>query len=102
MSAVLSPLGYQLGIGGVGGFIAGYALKKFMKIVAVIIGLFILALVYLGYKGIISINYDELGKAVSGGLGLTGQAADWIAPIIAHLPFAGAFGLAFFLGFKMG
>ncbi len=101
MSAV-TPLVYQLGIGGVGGFIAGYALKKFVKIVAVIIGLFILALVYLGYRGIITIDYDELGNAVSGGLGLTGQAAEWITPIIAHLPFAGAFGLAFFLGFKMG
>ena len=72
----LSPLAYQFGIVGVGGFIAGYALKKFMKIVAVIIGLFILALVYLGYKGIISVNYDALGNSVSGTLGLAGQAAD--------------------------
>jgi uncharacterized membrane protein (Fun14 family) len=102
MSAVLSPLGYQLGIGGVGGFIAGYALKKFVKLVAVIIGLFILALAYLGYRGVISINYGALGDSVSSALGLTGQAAEWIAPIIAHLPLAGAFGLAFFLGFKMG
>ena len=102
MSEVLSPLGFQLGIGGIGGFIAGYALKKFMKIVAVIIGLFILALVYLGYRGIISINYGALGDSVSGALGLTGAAAEWIAPIIAHLPFAGTFGLAFFLGFKLG
>jgi len=101
MSA-LTPLAYQLGLGGIGGFIAGYALKKLMKIVAIVIGLFILALVYLGYKGIITINYGELGNAVSGGLGLTGQAAEWITPIIAHLPFAGAFGLGLFLGFKMG
>ncbi|HKZ94297.1 MAG TPA: FUN14 domain-containing protein [Candidatus Bathyarchaeia archaeon] len=101
MSA-LTPLSYQLGVGGIGGFIAGYALKKFMKIVAVIIGLFILALVYLGYRGIITVNYGELGDSVSGALGLSGQAAELITPIIAHLPFAGAFGLGFFLGFKMG
>lgn len=97
----MSALIYQLGLGGIGGFIAGYALKKFMKIVAVIIGLFILALVYLGYQGIIDINYSELGRAVKDGLGLTGQAAEWIAPIIAHLPFAGSFGVGFFLGFKV-
>ena len=102
MSAILSPLGYQVGIGGVGGFIAGYALKKLVKLAVVIIGIFILALAYLGYKGIININYGALGDSVSGALGLTGQAADWLAPIIAHLPLAGAFGLAFFLGFKMG
>jgi len=101
MSA-LTPLLYQIGIGGIGGFIAGYALKKMMKIVAIVIGLFILALVYLGYRGIITINYGELGNGVSGALGLTGQAAELITPIIAHLPFAGAFGLGFFLGLKMG
>jgi len=101
MSAI-TPLVYQLGLGGIGGFIAGYALKKMMKLAAIIIGLFILALVYLGYQGIISINYSELGNAVSGALGLTGAAADFLGPIIAHLPFAGSFGLGFFLGLKMG
>ena len=100
MSA-LTPLIYQLGLGGIGGFIAGYALKKFMKIVAVIIGLFILALVYFGYQGIITINYSELGNAVKDGLGLTGPAADLIVPIITHLPFAGSFGIGFFLGLKL-
>jgi len=44
-----------------------------MKVAAVIIGLFILALVYLGYRGIISINYSALGDSVSGALGLTGR-----------------------------
>lgn len=101
MSA-LTPLTYQLGIGGIGGFVAGYALKKLTKIVAVIIGLIVLLLVYLGYQGIITINYEALGSSVSSALGLTGQAAEIIGPIIAHLPFAGAFGLGFFLGFKMG
>ena len=100
--SLLPPLAVELGVGGVGGFIAGYALKKLLKIVAVVIGLFILALVYLGYRGIISINYGELGNTVSGALGLSGQVSEWITPIIAHLPFAGAFGLAFVLGFKMG
>ncbi len=101
MSAV-TPLVYQLGLGGIGGFIAGFALKKMMKLAALIIGIFVIALVYLGYQGIISINYSELGKAVSGALGLTGTAANFLGPIIAHLPFAGTFGLGFFLGLKIG
>jgi len=102
MSEVLTPLVYQLGIGGVGGFIAGYALKKLMKIVAVIIGLFIIALVYLGYSGIITINFAELEKAVAGALGMAGQATNLVTTIVAFLPSVGAFGLGFFLGFKMG
>jgi uncharacterized membrane protein (Fun14 family) len=102
MSAVLTPIVYQLGLGAVGGFVVGYAFKKITKIVVIIIGLFVLALIYLGYKGILIINYAALGSAVSGALGWAGQAGDWISPIISHLPFAGSFGLGFFLGFKMG
>jgi uncharacterized membrane protein (Fun14 family) len=64
--SVISPVIYQLGIGGIGGFIAGYALKKLLKIVAVITGLFILALVYLSYKGILTLNYGELGNFIRG------------------------------------
>jgi len=86
MSEVLMPLVYQSGLGAVGGFIVGYALKKVAKIVAIFIGLFILALVYLGYRGIITINYEALGRAVSGVLGFAGQVGDWISPIISHLP----------------
>lgn len=102
MSEIVTPIIYQLGVGVVGGFIAGYALKKVTKIVAVVIGLFVLALIYLGYSGILTINYSKLGEAVTNALGGASQATGWLAPIIAHLPFAGAFGLGFFLGFKMG
>jgi uncharacterized membrane protein (Fun14 family) len=100
--SVLPPVVYQLGIGGVGGFIAGYALKKLLKIVVVIVGLFILALVYLSYKGILTLNYGELENSLVDAMGLTGQIPEWITPIMANLPFAGAFGLAFLLGFKTG
>jgi uncharacterized membrane protein (Fun14 family) len=97
-----TPLVYSVGIGGIGGFIAGYAFKKFLKIVAVIIGLFILALIYLGYQGIISINFGELESSIANALGIAGQATGFIATIIALLPAAGSFGLGFFLGFKLG
>lgn len=102
MSEVISPLAYQVGLGGVVGFIAGYALKKLVKLALVIIGIFIIALVYLSYQGIISINFTALEQSVTGALGFTGQAAGWIGSIISYVPLAGAFGLAFFLGFKMG
>jgi uncharacterized membrane protein (Fun14 family) len=102
MSEVLTPIVSQLGIGAVGGFIVGYALKKIAKIIAVIIGLFFVALIYLVSKGIISLDYGKLEGGISDALGGATTAAGWLAPIIAHLPFAGAFGLGLFLGFKMG
>lgn len=102
MSEIVTPIVYQLGIGGVGGFIVGYALKKVTKIVAVIIGLFVLALIVLGASGILIVNYGKLFEAVSGLFGSSGQALGWLTAIIAHLPFAGSFMVGVFLGWKIG
>lgn len=102
MSEILSPMAYQLGVGGVGGFIVGYAFKKISKLIIILAGLFFLLLLYLGYSGIISINYDKLLEAIGNGLGLSGQAVQWLIGIISILPFAGSFTVGFFLGLKMG
>ena len=44
-----------------GGFLfgtaAGYAIKKVMKIAAVVVGLFVAALAYLSYKGLIDVKW---------------------------------------------
>jgi len=39
------------------GFLAGYSLKRIIKIAAIIIGAFILGLAYLSYRGWISIQW---------------------------------------------
>ncbi len=102
MSEIVTPLVFQLGAGAVGGFVVGYAIKKVAKLIVVLIGVFLLALVYLSSQGILYVNYDKLFDAVSGGLGGAGSAVGWLTPIIAHLPFAGSFFVGFFLGFKLG
>ena len=61
MSEVISPIIFQLGVGGVGGFVVGFALKKLSKLVLILTGLFILALIYLSTRGIIDINYGSRG-----------------------------------------
>lgn len=102
MSGILTPLVYQFGLGGVGGFFIGYIAKKRTKIFAVIIGFFIIALLYLGYRGIISINYDELGEASKTALGGTGAAAEWLGTAVSVLSFTGSFLVGFLLGWKLG
>jgi uncharacterized membrane protein (Fun14 family) len=102
MSAVLPPLVYQLGIGGVGGFIGGYAVKKISKLILVLIGLSVIFLLYLGTSGIISINYDELWNALANTLTFAGQAAGWLVGLVSVLPFMGSFVVGFMLGFKRG
>jgi uncharacterized membrane protein (Fun14 family) len=61
VSEVISPLVFQLGVGGIGGFVVGYALKRLSKLILILIGLFILALIYLGTQA-----YSTLTMAPSG------------------------------------
>ena len=102
MSEIITPVVYQLGIGGVGGFIVGFALKKLAKLFIVIIGIFILALLYLGINNVININYNALWTTIANALGIAGQAASWIVGVISLLPFVGSLALGFILGFKLG
>jgi len=102
MSEIVSPLVYQLGIGAVGGFVVGYALKKISKLLIVLLGVFVIALLYLGTRGIISINYEALWGALTGFLGLAGQFASWLVGLLSLIPFMGSFMVAFLLGFKAG
>ena len=99
MSEFLTPVVYQMGIGGVGGFLVGYTIKKITRLIAIILGFFIIVLIYLGYSDIISVNYDKLSEAVSG---LVEQAPNILQPIISNLPFAGSFSVGLTLGLKKG
>jgi uncharacterized membrane protein (Fun14 family) len=53
-------LAVTLGGGFFGGILIGYALKKIIKIVAIIAGFFLAALAYLQYQQIAGINWDKL------------------------------------------
>jgi uncharacterized membrane protein (Fun14 family) len=102
MSEIITPVVWQLGLGAVGGFIVGFALKKITKLFIVIVGLFILALLYLSVNGVININYNALWTTIANGLGLAGQAASWVVGLISLIPFLGSFVVGFLLGLKVG
>lgn len=102
MSEVLPPIIYELGLGGIGGFIVGFAIKKLSKFMLVLIGLFIAFLVYLGLKGVLSVNYEALFKFISDLLGMAASAFSWFIHAIALLPLAASFAAGFLVGFKLG
>ncbi len=99
MSETLAPIVYQLGLGGTSGFIVGYAIKKMLKLVAVIAGIFFLILMYLGNTGIINVNYDKLTQGLEGAVF---GASQLLVSIIANLPIAGSFLVGAGLGLKKG
>ncbi len=102
MSEVVSPIVFQLGVGGIGGFVIGFAVKKLSKLVLILIGLFLLALIYLSARGIINIDYGSLWNGLAGLLGWGETALSWLIGVISILPFAGSFRASFLLGLKLG
>jgi len=88
-------------VGGIGGFFVGYAVRKAAKIVAVFLGIFLFSLISLAYIGAISVDYDELTEVLSN-LTIPEQALELLVPILANLPFAGSFIIAFLIGLKKG
>ena len=60
------------------GFITGYAIKKVIKFAAVIVGLFIAALAYLEYHGILSVDWHKV-QAISQ------NKIDWVANALTHV-----------------
>ena len=61
------PFVSTIGFGGIAGFLVGFALKRIMKILAVIAGVFFAALLYLESQHIVNVNWDKL-QTISNGV----------------------------------
>jgi uncharacterized membrane protein (Fun14 family) len=104
-----------------GGFLfgtaAGYAIRKVMKIAAVVVGLFVVALTYLSYKGLIDVKWVAMENVTKSALtNVSGQvvhalnntatqfAAHSSAVSASGLPIAATFGFVpgLLTGFKKG
>ena len=72
------PLVITVGGGFVAGALAGYALKKVIKIVAVIVGLFIAALAFLEYQRIIQVDWTSIQALSQNGITM-------LANIVTHI-----------------
>src|ERR671918_1426505 len=64
----LGPTAATLGGGFFVGILIGYALKKVIKMVAVIVGLFLAGLAYLQYNQIANINWNKLQTVSEGAI----------------------------------
>jgi uncharacterized membrane protein (Fun14 family) len=116
-----SPLLTTVGFGGLVGFLIGFVIKKLFKILAIIAGIFLAALMYLQQQGMVTINWDKINvayhgvlstlvntinsTAASGGVGGSHAAAS-LLPItmITNLgiPLTGSTALGFAVGFMKG
>lgn len=112
------PLLTSIGFGGIVGFLVGIAIKYIIKILAVIAGLILAALMYLESQGILSVNWAKLQamsqpvlstltnsvNSTTGGTGYGGSVPGIIhsnfpfLPTDMGLPLVGSAGLGFLLG----
>jgi uncharacterized membrane protein (Fun14 family) len=65
-SDVIGSISATVGGGFFGGLLLGYALRKVVKLIAIILGLFIAGLAYLQYQKIASINWDKVEGSTTG------------------------------------
>ncbi len=99
VSEAFAPVLFQLGIGGIGGFFIGYAIRKVIK-VALILGIVVFSLMFLAYTNMIGIDYGGLVKMVSRFVSTINPALGLLTPLLTHLPFAGSLIIGLIIGFK--
>ena len=63
----IMPFMSTIGFDGIAGFLVGFALKRIMKILAVIAGVFFAALLYLESQHVVNVNWDKL-QTISNGV----------------------------------
>lgn len=103
LSGVLAWLGTGVGFGLVSGWAVGYALKKVALFTAFVCGLAFILIQVMVVNRFLTVDW----KAVAAFFGdasrtLSGPKAAWWGMLLTHFPYAGAFGVGFFLGFRKG
>jgi uncharacterized membrane protein (Fun14 family) len=103
-----------VGRGFLGGILIGYALKKIVKIIAIIAGFFLAALAYLQYQQIANLNWCKLQAILEDTLRTLANATQQIPRIEGNgnipelvltnigIPLTGSLAIGFTIGFIRG
>jgi uncharacterized membrane protein (Fun14 family) len=110
----LGPTAATMGGGFFVGILVGYAVKKVIKLVGVIVGLFLAGLAYLQYHQIAIINWNKLQTVAEGSIiplantiihiqssgdGHAATASSLLAMTSVGIPFTGSMSAGFTIGF---
>jgi uncharacterized membrane protein (Fun14 family) len=102
------PTAATVGGGFFGGLLFGYAIKKVVKLIAVIAGLFVAGLGYLQYQQIASFDWNRIEVLATAALGnvtshiSTNQEIAALAMSNVDIPLTGSMSAGFTVGFMRG
>ncbi|HHV54792.1 MAG TPA: hypothetical protein GXX55_05020 [Firmicutes bacterium] len=99
-------LGAQIGLGVVLGFAVGYTAKKALRVALVILGIAVIAGVYLSKANLVTVHWDAVEGAyqqyVQGRGGIGTLLKEWASSLSGYIPVTGSFLVGFLLGFRAG
>ena len=97
-------LGFEFGSGAAIGGIIGFAAKKIAKLIAVLVGVQLAVFKFLESRGILSVNWDQLGATfLTASDAATADAPPaWMDTILSTLSVSAGFSGGFLVGFKRG
>jgi uncharacterized membrane protein (Fun14 family) len=78
MATDLAPLAGTVGGGFLLGFVTGYAIKKVIKLAAIIFGVIITTMAYLEYQRILAVDWHKVQAVSQNGI-------DWVADALTHV-----------------
>jgi len=98
---------FAAGSGGIVGSLIGFAIKRVLKIIAVVAGLFFGVLIYLQSQSILNVNWDKLQSVSESTLSVVTNSvsnAGQISAITTNLgiPLTGGLSAGLILGFTKG
>ena len=94
----LDSLIADLGYAGFAGFVVGFAVKRVLNIFLMLLGLYVLSLLWLKSKGIIDIHWSaflDLFKSMFEGF------TAFVMGLVRKVAISGAFLAGFFMGFRL-
>ncbi len=101
MAIDLPGLGFQMGGSALIGAVIGFTAKKVAKIIAIIIGLELMLFKFLESRGVLQVNWGELGGAFENlARDGAGSAQSLVETFITTAGVGGGFAVGFFVGFK--
>ena len=111
-------LAVTIGGGFVAGALIGFALRKVLKILAIVVGLFFAGLAYLQYQQIVSVNWDKVQTKSQGAVASLANVTTQISNNIGNatgtshpthaletglgIPLTGSMAFGFAIGFMKG